>query len=208
MKLLGILLVFIPTLGFCQPLEEGDWVVEAGFGFPNVPPITSSVSFFHGNSVSENSEQRKFGQFYLKTDFFVSDKVSVIGSANYGYFYQYEVRTLETYDGNTDSWVSQSYFYETKLSKWRVTAGINWHLIRTDRLDSYFGVMAGTKKAFTKFNTNDPDAGTPFNWAVPFALRLHWGSRYFITEAIGLNFELGLGGPLIKGGLTYKILKY
>jgi hypothetical protein len=39
---------------------------------------------------------------------------------------------------------------------------------------------------------------------LPFSMRLCTGIRYYFSDNIGANMELGLGGPLVSLGLSLK----
>lgn len=40
---------------------------------------------------------------------------------------------------------------------------------------------------------------------LPISMRLCTGIRYYFTPNIGLNAEIGVGGPIVSGGLSIKI---
>lgn len=187
-------------------LEEGDGVVELGMGFPNViPTVIDPAGFIHtGFDVFEN-DNKSFGQVVLKAEYFMSDRIGIAGSLCYGFFATHDVAENNVWDGNTQTWTTQNYFYDSKIHKLRFTLGINIHALRTHRVDSYFGFQAGGKDAWLKYKTNDPNVtGDAEIFVFPFAMRVHYGFRIFFNEFLAANMELGLGGPLINAGLTYK----
>lgn len=206
-KLLFLLLLYSNTVG-SQVLEAEDFVVEVAVGFPTIKPrVLNTSGIFHNNFLDGNSSINKnYGTFILKGEFFMTDKIGLAGSFNYSYFYSLDKSKYEVYDGNTQQYTSHEYFYETKIHRMTMMAGLNFHFVRTERLDTYFGIHAGGKKAFGSYDTNDPQAQGNLNVLMfPVAFRVHYGMRFFFTEFIGANFEIGLGGaPLVSLGSSFK----
>lgn len=187
-------------------LEEGNAVVELGMGFPNLmPTVYDPAGFFHSGFDVFNNNRKSFGQVVLKAEYLMSDRIGIAGSFYYGYFQTHDFATTSQWNDNTQSWIENTYFYDSKIHKFRFTIGVNIHTLRTHRVDSYFGFQAGGKDAAIKYRTNDPNiTGDPTVFVFPFALRVHYGFRVFFNEFLAANLELGLGGPIINAGLTYK----
>lgn len=200
-----VCLFFLSKAATAQMLEEGEGVIEFALGFPNLQPLTySSGGVFHGGFNNGNDNSFSIGQLILKGEFMASDRIGFVGSMSYGYFHNTDESSSSVYDPNTQTYVNQTYTYESTVHKFRFMAGINIHTVRTKRVDSYFGFHAGSKKVYSSFYTNDPYADK-LNVAIfPFALRINYGVRYFFTEYLAANVELGLGGATISGGVTYK----
>lgn len=209
MKAILTIFFFWSYLIFGQAIEEQNLIVEAGYGYPAIKPISMSYLIFnnHGGAIEYESKEKKYGPFYLKSEFMVSDKIGVTGAIHYSQFYTYEDRTFEEYDYSTGQFNTKSYYYEERIHHWRIAMGINIHVLRTERADSFIGLRAGTKKYYSKFNTNDPTYNDYFEpFVFPYAFRIHYGVRYFLTDYWALHIELGLGGPIVSFGLTYKVL--
>ncbi|MBK7130792.1 MAG: hypothetical protein IPM74_04270 [Crocinitomicaceae bacterium] len=205
-KLLFLFLLFNLATVRAQMLEAGDGVVELGYGFPNMMPLVSDPSgAFHSAFDIFENDVKAYGQFIVKGEFMASDRMSFAASFNYGYFHIYEEFDETMYDPVSASYYTNTYFYDTRVHKLRFTAGLNFHMVRTRVVDSYFGVQAGTKKAGISFDTNDPTVnGSGEAYVFPIALRLHYGFRYFFTANWAAHFEIGLGGPVVSFGATYK----
>jgi len=206
MKKVLVLISLCSSIVYSQVLEANDVVIELNFGYPNLRPFVidpSGVSHSVFDFGQNNS--KSLGQFILKGEFLMADNFGIVGAVNYSFFETYDERQQDIYNGVTGQWTTSNYYYSTKVHKLRIAAGVNFHLVRTERLDSYFGVMAGTKKAFGTYETNDPNAEGDIKIIMfPFALRAQFGLRYFITDYLAANVEFGLGGPLISFGATYK----
>jgi len=196
-----------------QPLEKEDFVVELQMGLPNLSYFRSKINNLNHISFSNTSNDmhKSIGQFILNSEFFLTDKLGISLGFNYGYYYDY-LETQETiYDGNSNQYITNIYFTEKKTNRYRVYIGPNFHFIRTDRLDTYFGIKAGIKQSKIIVNDNYPNNGNYYNaytedyFEIPVGLRICYGLRYFVTDKIAINTEFGLGGPLVSLGLTYKL---
>ena len=70
--------------------------------------------------------------------------------------------------------------------------------IHADKMDIYAGINIGSGIAFT-FYPN-------LTRSVPlFFGGVHAGIRYYISDKVGVNAELGLGKSLINGGFVFKL---
>ena len=95
------------------------------------------------------------------------------------------------------------------MQRVRAQLRFNYHFnITNPALDSYIGVGAGTNNRFRATLENgvditDNDGLSNFT-LLPFSLRIAAGLRYYFTDNIGLNTEIGLGGPIVSAGLSIK----
>lgn len=204
--LMILLVTFQSNRANSQIFEHKDFVFEVDMGFPNLKPFFSNFSSFnHGLSFNEtNGKQGGFGQLIVKSEFFLADRVGLISYVSYRYFY--DLRTIEysSYDGDTDTWNYWTYDYRQNSHYFRWGVGVNFHLLRTDRLDSYLGILGGRTESVRTLKTDDPTAELGNEFSLPFQARIHYGLRYLFNQNFGFNFEFGLGGPLLSAGLTYK----
>jgi hypothetical protein len=101
---------------------------------------------------------------------------------------------------------------ERLMQRMRFQARINFHFdVSNPNLDAYFGLGAGTNNRFRKYWENGVEIKDTFNSTsslilIPFSLRICTGMRYYFNPRIGMNFEIGLGGPLISTGISVKII--
>lgn len=216
MKKIRIIIFFIAIIqnyAFAQPLGEKDFVIEAHMGYPNLSYFKSNIqSLTHFNGTLNNDSEvfRSIGQFIVNADFFLTDMLSLSVGANYGYYYYYQEIEESIYDGSTGQYTVNTYFAEKQTHRFRIYLGPNFHLLRTDRLDSYFGIKAGIKRTNIITNDNFPNNSSYFGFndteiEFPVGLRLCYGMRYFVTHNLAISTEIGLGGPAITFGITYKL---
>jgi hypothetical protein len=212
-KIILLIFIFSIHLGYTQSLEKEDFVIDVQMGLPNLSYFRSSIS--EGNHFFDQGSQTKkthksIGQFIVNAEFFLTDKMGLSIGANYGYYYDYNEFKNTTYSGNTNTSVTELYFTERKLNRYRIYIGPNFHLLRNERLDTYFGFKAGVKFLKIKVNDNLPQdlkylGYDDRQFEFPVGLRICYGLRFFPTNNIAINTEFGLGGPLVSLGLSYKL---
>lgn len=212
---LFFIVIFLFSINsFTQVFEEGDFVVDAQIGFPNISYVKTQINSLSHLSLSPNSsnvKNKSIGQFIINSEFFITETVGMNISFNYGYYYDYYEREESIYDGNTNTTITNVYFYEKQTHRFRLYIGPHFHLTRTEKLDTYFGVKAGLKQSKIIVNNNDPN-NIIFNEfeelnLIPVGLRVCYGLRYLVGERLLLNTEFGLGGPVVSVGISYKITK-
>lgn len=100
------------------------------------------------------------------------------------------------------------YSYSVSVKRPRVLGRLNVHLLNNRFLDPYFVVGLGYSGTKANVQTNDPifneqDFNLPIN--IPVAARLGFGMRLMVFKFLGVGAEVGIGGPLVTGGVTLKI---
>lgn len=210
MKLYYTLILLVFTIqSYAQPLEEKDAVVELGMGYPNLSYFKSNFgNLFHFDGVGSNPNEvhKSIGQFILNSEFMLTDKMGFALGLNYGYYYDYNEISSSIYDGNTNTTTIQTYFYSQKTNRFRIYLGPTFHFLRTKNVDSYLGIKVGIKKNLYNFDSNDPNPNfnTELN-LIPVGFRISYGFRIFLNEYWAIHAKLGLGGPAVSFGLTYKL---
>lgn len=90
------------------------------------------------------------------------------------------------------------------MRKYRILAKMSYHFATSEHFDPYLTWGAGYKN--TKIYSNEPGEIRDVNVnLVPLAFRAGIGMRYFFTDAFGVNAEVGLGGPIVQGGISFKL---
>ena len=108
---------------------------------------------------------------------------------------------------NADNSVFRTYDVKSSMQRVRVMLRANYHFVQTDVMDAYVGFGAGTNNRIWGAKTDFPnyDDQNLNATVLPVSARIALGTRFYFTQNIGLNVELGIGGPLISGGLSIKI---
>jgi len=95
------------------------------------------------------------------------------------------------------------------MKRLRIHVRFNYHFdISNPNLDGYAGIGAGTNNRFRSAYENGvelDDTGIGNQTLIPVSARICAGLRYYFTENLGLKLELGLGGPVISGGLSIRL---
>jgi len=180
-------------------VEQGNFIIDPYVGFP-----TSNLAW---GSLSSNTDFRTVGppvSFGGRAEFMVADNFGVGLDVNYSISgYQYTSENYY-YDDVTGLYSDATYKYTAK--KLRAMLRLNYHIVQTDQMDAYLGFGVGYRNVNRTFDydgVNDP--GTSIT-LIPVSMRLAIGGRYYFTDNIGLNLELGTsGGSAIQIGLSIKI---
>lgn len=188
-----------PNTANAQAVEEGNILFDVYYGFPNLYGTTFKKAYANSGA-EENVKIKSLGPIGLRGEYMMSDKIGLgldIGFNN----------TTLTYT-EFDSYDNKDYEYTFKTQKIGAMVTFNFHFLESnDNLDAYFMVGAGYGNRSFTFESTDPDyTDDSVDGIIPVASRVGVGMRYFFTDNIGLNLNLGLGqGGLINGGLSIKI---
>ena len=94
--------------------------------------------------------------------------------------------------------------YTATLTKQRFLGKAYLHFLEDDNTDGY--ITAGLGSSSTNISTNDPNNKVQQNITIlPISIRLGVGFRHFFNQTIGINGEVGIGGPLIQGGISIRL---
>lgn len=200
----------LATIGFVSnsnaQATQGSIIIDPYYGFPNF-----GASFAKNFETSGNTgvEVKGLGPLGLRAEYVVSEKVGVGLDVIYN---DYDVRYTATdsvYDGTTGTYSVTSSSNRYTMQRLRVQARMNYHFeTNNPNFDAYFGVGAGSNNRFRKAYENgvevqdNTDLGNLTLFPVSF--RVCTGFRYYFAENIGINFELGLGGPVLSGGVSMR----
>ena len=183
-----------------QSVEKGNVIIDGFYGFPN-GTVTLLKAFAPADVENTISGVGPFGG---RVEFMLSEKVGLGVNLTYS---NTKIEYSETFfenDGNGGT-IERTYDYKVSRPKIVGLARFNFHFFTDENVDAFFGVGAGYRTTTWKYETNDPSGFDEelkgFN---PIGFRLAVGSRYFFTDNIGANFEIGLGGPLLSLGASVK----
>ncbi len=209
MKKIFLTLVLAAT-GFASNLNaqvsQGSFIIDPYYGFPNFGSNFASAFEVNGNS---GLEVKSLGPIGLRAEYIASEKVGIGIDVIYN---DYDLRYTSTdsiYNGTTGTYSTTSTSNRFTMQRLRVQARMNYHFeTGNPNFDAYFGVGAGTNNRFRKAYENgvevvdETDLGSLT--LLPVSMRLCTGFRYYFAQNIGINFELGLGGPVLSGGLSLR----
>lgn len=197
---LSLLMLVGSSSLFSQAVSTGNFIFDAYYGAPNFGK--NFYQSIEDAAATQNFTASGIGPAGLRGEYMIGETFGlgfdvIYNSNNIKYN---QVDSLNTTILNT---------YERTMNRLRVQFRFNFHFdVANPNLDTYFGVAAGTNTRFRKYyvngveSTNDSFTGS--GTLIPFSMRVCTGMRYYFNQNIGLNAEIGLGGPLVSAGLSFK----
>ena len=171
-------------------VEQGTVLIDAFYGFPYFNGTLLKAAYA-SDSVATNSTIRNLNHLGGKVEYMVSDKIAI------GLEFTYADVKIH-YQGSNSLW------YTGGIRKYRILGKMNYHFATTASIDPYLTWGAGYKN--TKVYDDQPGTGPDVVLnLVPVAFRVGIGMRYFFTDMIGVNADVGLGGPMMQAGLSLKL---
>lgn len=203
-----IFLLFFLSLNFLslsQLLFSSNQLIEPYFGFPNLGHL--SYTFTIDTLNQKNREFSGIAPSGLRYSFMLNEDISIGVDVMYNRINE-SYTTTETNFLNNE-WVNLDYEIIESSQRVRIQARIDFHFpFSYDMSDSYLGIGFGTNQKWKKTTRNGSvtekvsgDEAVLF----PFSLRVCYGYRYYFNYNWGIQGEVGLGGPLLSLGLSYKI---
>jgi hypothetical protein len=165
-------------------VKKDVFIIDAFFGWPYLNgTLLTAVS----NNVKVKNTNHLGGKF----EYMISDEVGLGGEFTYA---DASVNYNASSTGNTQ---------RAGVSKLRILGRVNYHFQTSELFDLYLGMGIGYKKT-TYYDTGNSNYNQTFN-LFPISMKLAIGVHYYFNETIGINTEVGLGGPLISAGLSVKL---
>ena len=99
------------------------------------------------------------------------------------------------------------YDYNFQAARQRIHLRFNYHFSQDENVDAYFGVGVGTNARTFTFDSNEPgyESSDTSGQLLPVSMRICVGTRYYFSPNIGIVAEAGIGGALVRAGLSIKI---
>ncbi len=194
-----VLLIFGATNTVKAQVEQGNIIIDPYYGYPNYgKKLADGIN----DETTSEVEVGGIGPAGLRAEYMIADNFGlgvdfIFNSTNLSF-------TADSL--NTDGSVHSTYDVKTAMRRVRVHLRANYHFVQEDAFDAYVGFGAGTNNRFWTITTDFPNyeddntSGT----LLPVSARIALGARYYFTDNIGLNTEIGLGGPLVSAGLSLK----
>lgn len=186
-----------------QAATKGNVIIDPYYGFPNFG------KFFAKNFAEEFTGLTigGYGPAGARVEYMLADKFGIGVDAIFnGIDYKGTVTDTVGYDGMGNA-VTDEKTGKVAMRRVRVQARFNYHFdVATPELDLYLGFGAGFNTRTVRYWEDDVEQtdyqvkGALF----PVSFRAALGMRYYFTNNIGLNAELGIGGPVMSAGLSFK----
>jgi hypothetical protein len=176
------------------------------FGFPNF--LTAALQDMHEitNRKKEQLSISDFGPIGLCASYLVSDNLALGGEISYE---STHIQWKENEMGNVVDSTNNAYTYTYNLqaTRIRMLVKLYYHFLVREHSDWYLGFGLGYNHVPVKLYTNAPyarDHDIPSGCFMPVSARTNVGYNHFFTKNLGINAEVGIGGPLISIGITAK----
>lgn len=199
--ILGVL-IFAPVANTAQIAQKNKVFIDGYYGFPNLIGFTlkRKVNAFSKNVLRDlvDLDIGGNGPYGGKIEYMFHDHIGVSIGVNTS-------SSFAVFDGIDTLNIKRH--YEITRNVLRILPRINVHLLSHEKADLFAGIGIGYNGSKWKFITDDPNFNSrEFNAIVPVSFRLFLGGRYFFTNFLGLNFEVGVGGGgLLQGGISFRI---
>ena len=198
LPLLALTMMLAPKKSNAQAIEEGNVIIDAYYGFPNLYSTVFKAAYESSNSTGELTLGSQ-GPLGIRAEYLITDKVGLgidlgMNSSSMSY---------SEADINNPNII---YDYKFTTRKIGAIFTFNYHFVENDKLDAYFVVGGGYGNRNFKFTSSDPNYdGESAESIIPISYKIGVGMRYFFTENIGTNLALGLGqGGLANVGVSAK----
>jgi outer membrane protein W len=191
---------------YAQAVEEGNLVFEGYYGFPNL--YTSVFKTAYVNAGTElDVKAGGAGPFGLKFEYLVTDKIGLgldIGITSSSISFN---DLGSVYNPNTGQYTEVLYNYDFSTRKIGALVCFNYHFLDNDEFDLYSTVGVGYSNRNFDFTSTDPDfVPMSVSSIFPVGFKAGLGMRYFFTDNIGANLQLGIGqGGLLNAGISFKL---
>ena len=184
---IALILVIKETALHAQAWQKNSHVFSIGFGASKFYHLDD---YYYGNSHPVHNYYRPVtGQLNFQGEFGIHPYVGLgftTGAGGRGGW-------TNDYNGEFNipvGMLSNFHFYQLISDKSKKN-------IHADKMDIYAGLSIGSGIAFTYY-PND-------NRAVPIAFGgVHAGIRYYFSDKVGVNAEIGLGKNLINAGFVFR----
>ena len=192
-----------------QAVEEGNILVDVYAGYGTAFNALFRAAYL---GVDADSKLSAIDAIGVRAEYLVADQFGVGIDFTYSSAKIVDpyTKTVYTYDQNgfvTGSTVTP---YEQTFStkKIGVMLSMNYHFLENDKIDAYANLGVGYKnRSYAYESTNPAEVSEELGvgTVIPLALRVGVGMRYFFTDNIGINMNVGLGqGGWVNGGLALK----
>lgn len=191
-----------------QSVTKGQFTFEPYYGFPNFGEVHYDI--YSDEAGYDNFIKR--GPWGIRLEYMVDEKLGFTFNGIHNSYRAIDNNTYEYFDEN-DNKVYTTYYHSTKVDRLRVQFGLNYHLeTLSSSFDNYFGLAVGTNHRRFRYDFDDDpffdEIEDEFTTILPISMRISYGARYFFSDNIGLNGEVGLGGPLVSIGLSIRFVNY
>ena len=201
-RLSAFLLISLP----CFSQDGVQTCIDFYWGGPQMQPALA-------NSSLQYVRARGFGPFGGRIEFFPTERHSVGLEVNY---LQINFSSPEPFHVRENNYKTGKVTNDYTMSKTRIYVRYAYHIVKNDRVDFYCHAAIGASIWSPKqvsieenYYNNGSYSGysnsISYESLIPIAIRTGIGVRVYLNKYMGFNFDMGIGGALLTGGLTVRI---
>lgn len=204
-----ILFLFLSLFCFAgqaQGVFRGSVLLNAYVGFPNIMKLSIPNTEYYAE-YGTISYQGSLPPSGLRFMYMATDRLSI------GFDLIYSTANANVYQSDTSffngQWQITTNNYRIEKKQFRPQFRLDMHHYALDpNLDIYAGLAIGGNFRNKKVYQNDSLIYTSgndiMNLLFPISMRACFGLRYFFDYNFAVGGEVGLGGPIFQGALTYR----
>lgn len=179
-------------------VQKGNIIIEPWYG----GPLFGKALYSASSDTVTNFSYTGLGPAGASVEYMLADNVGL------GIDFIYNSHSWNYSDASVDANGNPVvYDYKFQMARQRIHLRFNYHFSQDENVDAYFGVGVGTNQRTFSFDTNEPgyESSEGEGQLLPVSMRVCVGTRYYFTPNIGIVAEAGIGGALVRAGLSIKI---
>ncbi|MFN8397854.1 MAG: outer membrane beta-barrel protein [Bacteroidia bacterium] len=196
----GVLATGLGTKVRAQAVEQGDFIIDGYYGFPNLMTGILRTIAVNTNTDLFDLKVTSLGPFGGRLSYMATENIGV------GLDVYYAKSAFE-YSDTLISGNGTRYYYRLSNPRPRFLARVDYHFNIADKVDMYAGAGIGYSGSRYILDTNDPNFiidRYSTRTLVPVAYRLAFGTKFYFVKFLGAGVEIAMGGPLVTVGLSGK----
>ena len=187
-----------------QALFRGNFTATAYLGFPNI--MRTGIEIYEEIPSGLNVDYSGIAPSGLRLMYMIGDDVSIGLDLIYTQASASYTKLDSSFYNSQWNYISNSYLISKQ--RFRPQFRFDLHLgSQNTNFDQYIGMAIGGNLRWRQFYINDELINTQpnvFDIVIPVSLRICYGFQYLINYNLALSSEIGLGGPILQAGLTYR----
>ena len=187
-----------------QALFRGNFTATAYLGFPNI--MRTGIEIYEEIPSGLNVDYSGIAPSGLRLMYMIGDDVSIGLDLIYTQASASYTKLDSSFFNSQWNYISNSYLISKQ--RFRPQFRFDLHLgSQNTNFDQYIGMAIGGNLRWRQFYINNELINTQpnvFDIVIPVSLRICYGFQYLINYNLALSSEIGLGGPILQAGLTYR----
>jgi hypothetical protein len=187
-----------------QALFRGNFTATAYLGFPNI--MRTGIEIYEEIPSGLNVDYSGIAPSGLRLMYMIGDDVSIGLDLIYTQASASYTKLDSSFFNSQWNYISNSYLISKQRFRPQFRFDLHLGSLNTN-FDQYIGMAIGGNLRWRQFYINDELINTQpnvFDIVIPVSLRICYGFQYLINYNLALSSEIGLGGPILQAGLTYR----